>query len=194
MEKGREAPAAGSAAVSWGCIHGPRHCCREMPAGSCWGSTRCVSACCCWQGFMQCKSYISAGPAWQGGEPPSMHRATEPYGKKKNWISIVLSAPATTWKATLAFPPLLSEGFAGSKTILKLFMGQGVTNLQLAARKTQKKAQKFQRELEIWLLHRRHACYTVLCTQDTSQQRQRSGEDSLVCFMELDIPWFFFLS
>lgn len=113
--------------------------CRQVPAGEALD----VCACCGWQGFMQCKSYISAGPAWQGGEPLSVHRATEPYREKKKWISIVLSAPATTWKATLAFPPLLSEGFAGSKTILKLFMGQGVTNLQLAARKTQKKHRNF---------------------------------------------------
>lgn len=114
-----------------------------------------------------------------------LYRATKPYGEK-NWIPAALSASATTWRAALAFPPPLAKGFIGSKPKLKLFTGQGVTDLQLAASQAQKK-HRFQWELRSRLLCRRHVCYPALHTG----HRQRSGEDTLICFMGLGIPWFF---
>jgi len=87
MEKGREGAAAGWAAVAWRRSHGPSTAAGrrgrargQVPAGE----TLDLCACRCWQGFVQGECCISAGPAQQGGEPLSTHRATKPYREEKN--------------------------------------------------------------------------------------------------------------
>lgn len=143
MEKGREAPAAGSAAVSWRCIRGPWYRCGEVLAelrGKFLLGQRWVVCCAAGRGLCSAKAAslpVQLSREGRGSPSPCTEPLT-PVEREKNPVSTVLSVPVTTWRAALALPPSLSEEFAGSKTMLKLFTGQGFTTSQLIVSRTQK--------------------------------------------------------